>query len=146
MRIPEEGNMKTKLMAAVLLAAIVVAGCGGAKNVEEKTLLTTLTKAMEAFTSTMNSADTPDAVAGALGLLTGQIEKVMPKMKEFAQKHPDWDTNPPKGMEETVSKFKAASEGLQGAMPKIMAMMQQHQDNPMLKGAVEKFTALMNQM
>jgi len=138
--------MKTKLMAAVCLAALVVAGCGGAKYAEEKTLMTTLTKAMEAFTSTMQSAETPDAVAGALGALTGQLEKVMPKMQEFQKEHPDWDTNPPKGMEDTVAKFKSASEGLKGAMPKVMGMMQQHADNPMLKDAVEKFTSLMDKL
>lgn len=138
--------MKTKLMAAVCLAALVVAGCGGAKYAEEKTLMTTLTKAMEAFTGAMNSAETPDAVAGALAALTGQLEKVMPKMQEFQQEHPDWDTNPPEGMEDAVAGFKSASEGLKGAMPKVMGMMQQHADNPVLKDAVEKFTSLMDKL
>lgn len=138
--------MRTKLMAAVCLAALFVAGCGGAKFAEEKTLMTTVTKAMEAFTAAMNSAETPDAAAGALGVLTGQLEKVLPAMTKFQQEHPDWDTDPPEGMADTIAKFQTASEGLQSALPKVMGMMQQNADNPVLKDAVEKFTALMDKL
>ena len=138
--------MKTRLLTVICLAAVALAACGGAKFAEEKTLLTTLTGAMETFTKTMESADTPEIVTQALGKLTGSLDKVMPAMKKLTAANPDWETKPPKELEDVMSKFKSASSGLQGVMPKLMSMAQEHGDNADLQNAVQKFTGLMSQL
>ena len=75
-------NMKRVLIPLMLV--FLVAGCGGEKYLEEKTVLTAATKAMEAFASSMESADSPQVVAQALGTFSGAIENVLPGMKKMS--------------------------------------------------------------
>jgi hypothetical protein len=95
----------------------------------------------------MGSADTPEAVAGLITTFTGQIEKVMPKMKELTDAHPEWEDNPPKELKAELDKFKSVSSQFQSvAIPKAMQFAREHADNPALQGALEKFSSLMSQM
>jgi hypothetical protein len=138
-------NSKRIVVSALVL--LLLAGCGGGKYAEEKTLLTTVTKAMETFTSSIGSADTPEAVAGIITTFTGQIEKVIPKMKELTDAHPEWENNPPKELKAEFEKFKSASSQFQSvALPKAMQFAREHADNTVLQGAIEKFSNLMSQM
>ena len=79
----EVSPMNTKRILVLALTLILVAGCSGGKYTEEKTLLTTVTKAMDSFNAAIGSAGAPEDVTKALGSLTGAIEKVLPKMKEI---------------------------------------------------------------
>lgn len=139
--------MKIKSTVVCVLTLFLLVGCGGAKYVEEKTVLTSVTKAMETFTSSIVSAETPEAVAGLIGSFAGQIEKVAPKMKAMTEAHPEWEDNPPKELKAEFDKFKSASSEFQSvALPKAMQFAQQYADNPALQSALEKFSSVMSQL
>lgn len=139
--------MNTKRIAVAALIIMLLAGCSGGKYVKEKTLLTTVTRAMESFTSSMATADTPEAVAGYLTTFTGQLEEVLPKMKELTTTHPKWENNPPRELQAELDKFKSASSEFQSvAVPKAMQFARDHADNPALQSALEKFSNLISQL
>ena len=139
--------MKVKRMVFAVLICLFLAGCGGAKYVEEKTLLTTVTTAMETFTSAISSAGAPAEITQAIGAFTGKIEEVLPKMKEMSDAHPDWKDNPPQELQGVIDKFKAATENFKSqAMPKIVQVAQENADNLELQDSLKKFGDLMSQL
>jgi hypothetical protein len=139
--------MNAKRFSALALVLVLVAGCGAGKFAEEKTLLTTVTKAMEAFNGAIGSAGVPEDVAKALGSLTGALETVLPKMKELNTAHPDWEDNPPEALKSTFDKFEAASNAFKTeSLPKVMKFAQENADNVDLQAALKKFSSIASQM
>ncbi len=139
--------MKKKRIAISAVILLLLAGCGGGKYAEEKTMLTTVTATMETFTAAMASAGTPEDVASIIMSFTGKIENVLPKMKELTQAHPDWENNPPAELKTEFEKFKKATAKFQEeAVPKVMQFARNHADNPTLQSAIEKFGSLMSQL
>jgi polyhydroxyalkanoate synthesis regulator protein len=138
--------IKTRFAISALILLAFAAGCGGAKFTEEKTVLTAISSAMETFANSVNSAETPDALAGILGTFSGQLEKFLPQMKKITADHPEWQTAPPKELKEEFAKFNHASQQFQGAMPKLMQFASEYGDNPALNSAVEKFQQLVSQL
>ena len=136
--------MKTHRILAVALLAVLLVGCGGAKYVEEKTLLTTVTAAMEALTSAIDKADAPPAVAAALTAFTDKVESLLPAMKKLNTDHPEWETDPPQELEAALEKFSTASLGFQTVMPKLMQMAGDNADDPQLQEALGKFQSLVS--
>ena len=134
--------MKTCKIVAGVLVAMLLFGCAGAKFQQEKTLLTTVATAMETLTASINQAGTPQAVTSAVSAFSTEIEKVAPAMKQLSDAHPDWDTNPPAELKDTMEKFKTASSGFQSAMPKLMEMASQYPDDADLQNALQKFQSV----
>lgn len=130
--------MKTYRILAVVLVAILLFGCSG-KYQQEKTLVTTVTKAMETLTIDINKAGTPQELATAVTAFSDQIEKLAPAMKKLGTDHPDWETNPPSQLKDTMEKFKSASNGMQESLSKMMQMASQYQDNAELQSALNRF-------
>ena len=97
---------------------------------------------MEALTKAVEEADAPEAVVSALGAFSSKIESFVPAMKKLNDEHPEWETDPPRELEGTLEKFKAASEGFKGVMPKLMQMGGDHADNPQLQDALKKFQSV----
>ncbi len=136
--------MKTRRILTVALVAVLLAGCGGANHVEEKTLLTTVTAAMEALTSAIDEADAPPAVAAALIAFTDEVEPLVPAMKKLNEEHPEWETDPPRELEVTLAKFNDASQGFQTVMPKLMRMAGDNPADPRLQEALNRFQELVS--
>ena len=134
--------MKTYRIFAVALVAILLFGCSGAKFQNEKTLLTTVTKAMETLTVAINNAVAPHEITSAVSAFSDQIEKLAPAMKKLSDEHPDWNTKPPSQLKDTMDKFKSASSGLQGVMPKLMQMANQYTDDAQLQSALRRFQSV----
>jgi len=133
--------VKAHRILAVVLVAILLFGCSG-KYQQEKTLLTTVTKAMETLTAAINQAGAPQELTSAVSAFSDQIEKLAPAMNKLTTEHPDWQTNPPANLKDTMEKFKSASSGMQGAMPKLMQMASQYTDNVELQSALNKFQSV----
>jgi hypothetical protein len=134
--------MKTYRILTVVLVALLLIGCGAAKYQKEKTLLTTMTKAMEALTAAISSADNPAKITSAISAFTGKIETLVPDMKKVSDEHPEWETDPPPELKDTMEKFASASSGLHEVMPKLMQMANQHADNAELQDALKKFQSV----
>ena len=143
----EVSPVNAKRLTVLALTLILVAGCSGGKYAEEKTLLTTVTKAMETFNGAIGSAGVPEDVAKALGSFTGAIEKVLPKMKELNTAHPEWEDNPPKELKDTFAKFEAATGAFKSeTMPKVMQFARDNMDNAELQDALKKFGSIASEM
>jgi hypothetical protein len=137
---------RLRLTIMILVALLIVAGCGGSKFAKEKTVLDTMASAMETFTSTVNSADTPAGITQALGSFSGVVEKLVPQMKSLTADHPDWEKNPPEELKETFDKFNNAKTGFQNAMPKVTAMAKDNLGDADLQNAVNKFIGLVKDL
>ena len=87
--------MKSRRILVSALVLVLLAGCSGSKFAEEKTVLTTVTKAMETLNSAIGSSAVPEDIAKAVDSFTGALETVLPKMQEMNAAHPDWETSPP---------------------------------------------------
>lgn len=135
-----------RIILVLLSALLIVAGCGGAKYAKEQTVLEGMAKAMETFTSAVNSADTPALVTKALGSFTGSLEKFLPQMKTLGTDHPDWETNPPEELKGTFEKFNSAKAGFQNVMPKLTSMAQENLGDADLQGAMNKFISLVKDL
>ena len=105
-----------------------------------------LAKAMETFTSAINSADTPAGITTALGSFTGTLEKFLPQMKSLATDHPDWEANPPKELADTFAKFNTAKEGFKNVMPKLTSMAQENMGDADLQSAMNKFITMVKDL
>ena len=139
--------MMAKRILVLALAVILVAGCSGSKFAEEKTVLTTVTKAMESFNAAIGSAGAPEEVTKALGSLTGTLEKVLPKMQELTAAHPEWEDNPPEELKGEFDKFEAASNAFKSeTMPKVMQYAKDNVSNVDLHEALKKFSGIASQM
>lgn len=134
--------MKLYRVLTAFLVAVLIAGCGASKFSEEKTLLTTVTTAMETFTTAMGESETPDAITAALGAFSDQLKMVLPAIMKLNQEHPEWETDPPEELADTLDKFKNAASGLQSAMPKLMQMAGQYADDAQLQDAVKEFQSV----
>lgn len=139
--------MMANRILVLALALILVAGCSGGKFAEEKTLLTTVTKAMESFNAAIGSAGAPEEVTKALGSLTGALETVAPKMKELTEAHPEWEDNPPKELKAEFEKFEAATNAFKSeTMPKVMQFAKDNVSNVDLHNALKKFSGVAAQL
>lgn len=139
--------MNTKRIWVLALALILVAGCGGGKFAEEKTLLSTVTKAMDSFNAAIGSAGAPEDVTKALGSLTGALETVLPKMKEITSAHPEWENDPPEELKGEFEKFEAATNAFRAdAMPKVMQYAKDNISNVELHTALKKFSSIASQL
>ena len=139
--------MISKRILVSALVLILFAGCGGSEFAQEKTVMTTATKAMETFNSAIGSSALPEDITKAVGSFSGALEKVLPKMKEMNAAHPDWETNPPEELKGTFDKFKAATDTFKGeTMPKVMKAAQENADNVDLQTALKKFGSIVSQM
>jgi len=138
--------LQKRLILVLLAALLIMTGCGGGKYAKEETVLNSLTKAMEAFTASINSADTPEAVTQALGLFTGTLEKYLPQMKTLAADHADWETNPPDDLKVTFDKFNSAKAGFESVMPKLTAMAQDNLGDVDLQNAMNKFISVVKDL
>jgi hypothetical protein len=139
--------MNTKRFSVLALTLILVAGCGGGEFAEEKTLLGTVTKAMETFNAAIGSAGVPEDVTKALGSFTGVLETALPKIKELNAAHPEWENDPPEALKGTMEKYNAASSAFQNeTLPKIMQFARDNMDNAELQSALQKFSQLASQM
>lgn len=139
--------MNAKRFSILALTLVLVAGCGAGEFAEEKTLLTTVTKAMESFNSAIGSAGVSEDVAKALGTFSGALEKVLPKMTELNTAHPEWEDDPPEALKGTFEKLEAATSTLKAeTMPKVMQFAKDNMDNADLQNAVKKFSEIASQM
>ena len=101
-----------------------------------------MTTAMETLTAAINEAEAPAEVASAVGAFSDQIETLVPALKKLEADHPEWETDPPSELQETMDRFKSASSAFQGAMPRLMQMANQHADDAQLQGALQKFQSV----
>ncbi|MDD3643627.1 MAG: hypothetical protein PHQ19_09225 [Candidatus Krumholzibacteria bacterium] len=136
--------MKAYGVLAVALAAMLLFGCSGAKYQQEKTLLSTATKAIESLTAAINEAGAPEEIASAVNAFAGQFEKLVPAIKKINDEHPDWENNPPSQLKDAMEQYKSASNGLQEAMPRLMQMASEHMDNTALQDALKKFQSVVS--
>jgi biopolymer transport protein ExbB/TolQ len=136
-----------KKLAYVAILAIFVLGfiaCGGASD-DPKAVMNEFVDVAENFANKMESASTADDVAAALNTYSDEMEKLIPRMKELQEKHPEL-----MNMKEAPEGYEEISERMEKVMTKFMtSMMQklpQYQNEDVVKDALERFQQVSMQM
>lgn len=139
--------MNAKRILLLALTMILIVGCSGGQYAQEKTVLTTVTKAMESFNSAIESAGKPEDVTKALVSFSSALETATPKIRELAKAHPDWDKNPPEELKGEFEKFEAATMAFRsGAMAKVMEFSRDNMGDKDLQDAMKEFSSIASQL
>jgi len=126
----------------VLLAAIVVSGCGG-KYGDVKKLQGEFGEATEAYVADLEKADDAKSVAKAMNSFADEMEVLWPKMRAISEKYPELEDqeNPPKELEASQAEAEAAGKKMAGTFMKIMP----HMTNAEVRDAQERLGKIMSQ-
>ncbi len=136
--IPRGYVMRRMMMLAAAVALLIVAaGCGG-EFAQEKTVLKTLTSAMEKLNERSPTPTSRGTGQGPRRLLRrhgegrSQDEGIRRSSSRVGQ-------GTPEAMKDVMDKFEEAQEGFMSkSMPKIMQSASEHSDNEALQKALEK--------
>ena len=117
--------MNTKRIWVLALALILVAGCSGGKFAEEKTLLTTVTKAMDSFNCGHRIRRRARGRDQGSGFVYRRPRNRPAQDEGNDSAHPEWENNPPEELKGTFEKFDAATNAFRAeTMPKVMQVRQ----------------------
>ncbi len=132
-------------MALILLLGIRLWGADG--YVEEKALIEEMTRVMESYIAAIESSDAVETMIQAINNLVVEFESFIPKMKEMAEKNPDWGDNPPEELKETMDRYVEVSKKFfMGSLARAVEYANKHQDNKTLQEAFGKLNLVMSQM
>ncbi len=132
-------------MTLILLLGIRLWGADG--YVEEKALIEEMTRVMESYIAAIESSDAVETMIQAINNLVAGFESFIPKMKEMAEKNPDWGDSPPDELKETMDRYVEVSKKFfMGSLGRAVEYANKYQDNKTLQEAFGKLNLVMSQM
>lgn len=139
--------MKASILSPVvcLLASLVLLdGCGGAKYDDAKKVNADFVTAVEAYIADIEKASNGKEAAKAIDGFTDQIERLVPRMRQIAEKYPELKDprNPPEELKEVMKKSEEAGMKMGAAMMKLASYM----DDPAVQKAQERMQTVMMKM
>jgi uncharacterized protein YjgD (DUF1641 family) len=138
--------MTNRIFSAVLLLVLVffVVGCGGNKYGDAIELNERFVGLMEEYVVSLEKSASAKEVIAAMSRFADGMEVLGPKMKEMAEKYPEWrDKNSqPEALKPSQEKVEEVAEKFQGSIMKIMP----HMRDPEVQAAFKRVSAAMKTM
>ncbi|NLW51571.1 MAG: hypothetical protein GXY85_12140 [Candidatus Brocadiaceae bacterium] len=136
-----------KALAAVAVLSLTLVSCGKGADGSLRDVVEAQLKMMEEFASAMDKAQNADQVAAALEQHAKQVEKLAPRVKALAEKHPELagmgaSGQLPAELKEYEAKIEAAATKMMGAMGKMM----QYGEDPKVQAAMERIEGASQKM
>ena len=136
--------IKTRWILFMCMALFIIGmiACGGGKYADAKKVIAESNEALEDFLGKMDTADNAEDVATALTAFTDEMEKIAPKMKNLAEKYPEFKEGDdvPEELGEEGKKMRE----LWGKFGTVMMKIQQYANDPEVQKAQEKLQSIMS--
>jgi len=124
------------ILATILLTAFLVSGCSSDGSSEAKSIIKNQVSVTEDYV--IANAKSSDDVVNAIEHYMVGMKKLIPELKEFQKKYPEYKQGKmPEGMEADVKRLEAAAAKIPGAMMKVNTYM--------MDGKVQRAMAQMGQ-
>lgn len=112
------------ILVSVLLVALMVLGCGSDGGGKAESIIKDQVDATENYVNGISSAQSPQEVVTAIERYTEDMKKLIPEIKEFQKKYPEYQQGKiPEGMDTDIKKLEEISAKIPGAMMKITSYM-----------------------
>ena len=112
------------ILTVVLLTAFMVSGCGSDGSSKAESIIKDQADITENYVNDISSADSSEKVVAAIERYTEGMKKLIPKIKEFQKKYPEYQQGKvPEGVEADAKRLEESSAKIPGAMMKLTAYM-----------------------
>lgn len=112
------------ILTFVLLTAFMVSGCGSDGSRKAASIINDQVNITEDYVNDISSADSSEKVVAAIEHYTEGMKKLIPEIKEFQKKYPEYQQGKvPKGVEVEMKRLEEISAKIPGAMMKITSYM-----------------------
>jgi len=139
--------MRKVLLSSVLFMLIVSRVWSADAYAEERRTIDDLTRVMESYITAIEGSDAVETMIQAINDLAVKLETLIPKMKEMAEKNPDWGDSPPAELKETMDRYEEISEKFfMESLSRAVEYANKYQDNKRLQEAFGKLNLVMSQM
>ncbi|MBL0713082.1 MAG: hypothetical protein JJV98_05220 [Desulfosarcina sp.] len=131
------------LAGAIVMFSMLMA-CGGGKEAEARKIMADHAQIMETYAGSLEKAESAADCASAIDTFTDQMEKMMPRFKDFEKKHPDFfqaGGESPPGLEKEHQRMVHGTDKLQAASMNMIKYMM----DPQVQSAMQRMAAVMQQ-
>ncbi len=112
------------ILTFLLFTAFVVSGCGSDGSSSAESIIKDQVSVTEAYINGLSSADSSPEVVEAIEDYTEGMKKLIPKLKEFQNKYPEYQQGEiPEGVESDIKRLEEISAKIPEAMMKITSYM-----------------------
>ena len=112
------------ILTVVFLTALMVSGCGSDGSSKAESIIKDQADITENYVNDISSADSSEKVVAAIERYTEGMKKLIPKIKEFQKKYPEYQQGKvPEGVEADAKRLEESSAKIPGAMMKLTAYM-----------------------
>ena len=102
--------MRKVFLSLLLFMLLVSHVCSADAYAEERKTINDLTRVMESYITAVESSDAVKTMIQAINDLAVKLETLIPKMKEMAEKNPDWGDSPPDELKESMDRYVEVSK------------------------------------
>lgn len=112
------------ILTLILLAAFMVYGCGSNGSSKAESIIKDQVDTTENYVNGISSAKSPQEVVAAIERYTEDMKKMIPELKKFQKKYPEYQQGKiPEGMEADIKRLEKISAKIPEAMMKITSFM-----------------------
>lgn len=112
------------ILTAAILAVFLISGCGSDSSNEAQAILKKQINITEAYVNGLENAANADDVAKTIQNYTQGMKEMIPQLKEFEKKYPEFKAGKtPEGMEDEYKRIEEVSAKIPGTMMKITQYM-----------------------
>ena len=139
--------MRKVFLSSMLFLLILSHVCSADAYAEERKTIDDLNRVMESYITAVESSNAVETMIQAINDLAVNIEALIPKMKDMAEKYPGWGDNPPEELKETMDRYVEVSKKFfMESLGKAVEYANKYQDNKTLQEAFGKLNLMMSQM
>lgn len=139
--------MRKVFLSLLLFMLLVSHVCSADAYAEERKTINDLTRVMESYITAVESSDAVKTMIQAINDLAVKLETLIPKMKEMAEKNPDWGDSPPDELKESMDRYVEVSKKFfMESLGRAVEYANKYQDNKTLQEAFGKLNLVMSQM
>ncbi len=112
------------IFTSILLTAFLISGCGSDGSSKAESIIKDQTSVTEDYVNSLSSAKNSQDMVAAIEQYTEGMKKLIPKLKEFQKKYPEYQNGKvPESVEADMKKLEEISAKLPGAMMKTASYM-----------------------
>ncbi len=114
----------SSILSIIFLSVFLISGCGSDGSSEAKSIMKKQASVTEDYVNGLANANSSEDVVEAITNYTKGMKKLIPDLKEFQEKYPEFQQGKmPEGMEEEAKRMQEVAAKIPGAMMKAASYM-----------------------